>query len=485
MANKDGMKIKGPCLVVEPGEHWLKVLRVEPGRRGPAVTWAWLEQFELMDASASRALADMIKQQKAAALPVLACLPRQAVTVRLLELPSTDPAEIDDMIELQAGKQTPYSLDQVLYDYRIVGGTRAGYTRILLAIVPRDILRLRFSVLEEAGLAVEQMTVSSEGLLNWYLESVASGSGESVTALLDVDSEATDLCVMRADSLLFNRSIKSGSEALAESGDEAAERLARDVAQSLEACRNELPGTVPERIVLTGAAAGASLVPALEAALEGIAVETVDSAATASRWPAGTDLQTAPYDGLSMTSLLGMAMGPEKVAMRFVPEPVRLRRELLTRARVLSSLAALVMILLVSASLAGNLRLWRLKARFDTLDAQIKNNAPAVAAVEQQREIVMLVNQRRDPAKAAFNVIAEVYRHLLPAVYVESFAFDANRAEITIEGVVEQRANIRELITSLESSELFSGVYESGTSAMDSNRRFTFRVVCPFKGDEQ
>lgn len=485
MAGKKINKIKGPCLVVEPGGHWLKVLRIEPGRGASAVTLAWLKRFDVLDAGAAQALAALVKQHKLERLPILACLPRQAVTVRMLDLPSTESGEINDMVELQAAKQTPYSRDQILYDYRIVGGTRAGYTRILLAIVQRDVLRYRFSLLEDAGLSVEQMTVSSEGLLNWYLRN--SGSGDRVTALLDIDAEATDLCVMRGDVLLFNRSIKIGAEALLEtSGEQVAERFVQETAQTLEACRREVPGTELERIMVTGACGGAAVAAELlKKTFEGVTVEINDSTATASRWPADPDLHAAPGDRLAVTALLGMALDPGQLAMGFVPEPVRLRRDLLTKARSLSTIAVLVISLLVTASMAGTLRLWRLKNHYNALNAEITQNLPEVARVEQQREVVLEVHERRNSDTAVYNMIIEAYRHLLPEVYVEAFAVDSASGEITLEGLAESRRDIRSLVEALESSELFTDVRESGTSARDKDGRYTFKVVCPRKGAVQ
>ena len=41
--------------------------------------------------------------------------------------------------------------------------------QVMLAIVQRSALRQRFSILEEAGLEVDGMSISSEGVLNWFL----------------------------------------------------------------------------------------------------------------------------------------------------------------------------------------------------------------------------------------------------------------------------------------------------------------------------
>ena len=113
-------------VLVEIGSEWLKIVQVEAAGKALAITKLHLERFESVGADLTRAIAAAVRQHKFANIPVISCLPRQSVNIRMLDLPSTEPSEIADMVDLQATKQTPYSKDEVLCDHRILGSNRAG-----------------------------------------------------------------------------------------------------------------------------------------------------------------------------------------------------------------------------------------------------------------------------------------------------------------------------------------------------------------------
>ena len=118
MASGGKLSTGGSRVVVEIGNDWLKVLQVDKSKDGATVPRIHLERLETIDNDLSENLSSVIKRQKFANVPVIACLPRQAVNIRMLDLPSEDDDEIADMVELQIGKQTPYSRDEIASGYR-------------------------------------------------------------------------------------------------------------------------------------------------------------------------------------------------------------------------------------------------------------------------------------------------------------------------------------------------------------------------------
>ena len=174
---------------VETGSNWFKIIEAEQLAKGLCVSKICLERFEDIGSGLSQSIAAAFKKHKFSNIPVISCVPRQMVNIRMLELPSMDPDEISDMVGFQAGKQTPYSKDEVAFDYKMLESDRDGYTRVLLAIVQRSVLRQRYSLLEEAGIEVARMSVSSEGVLNWY-EQAAKGEQQApgASVLVDIDS---------------------------------------------------------------------------------------------------------------------------------------------------------------------------------------------------------------------------------------------------------------------------------------------------------
>ena len=202
------------AVIVEIGSDWLKIAQTEPLKDGLAISRIHLEKFDSLGSGLSRVIAGAFAEQKFDKMPVIACVPRQMVNIRMMELPSTDPDEVVSMAEIQTAKQTPYSRDEIVCDCRITKGSRAGYTKVMMAIVQNSVVRERFHVLEEAGIEVERMSVTTEGILSWHARSQVPESEGSAVMLLDVDSFYAEFMVIGAGGLIFTRSILTGSNQL-------------------------------------------------------------------------------------------------------------------------------------------------------------------------------------------------------------------------------------------------------------------------------
>ena len=99
---------------------------------------------------------------------LIVIVPYQVVAIRNLEFPSTNPDEIKNMVELQIGKQTPFSIDEMIYDYVILNIDTEGYSRVMLAVVHQDVIKRYFKILKAAKLKTDRVALSPEGLLIWY-----------------------------------------------------------------------------------------------------------------------------------------------------------------------------------------------------------------------------------------------------------------------------------------------------------------------------
>jgi len=466
---------------VEIGSDWLKIAQFKSSAGGVGISALHLEKIAEDGSTLTKSIADAFKKQRLATASVIACLPRQMVNIRMLELPSTDSDEIADMVDLQIGKQTPYSRDEIASAYRIMGSGREGYTRVMLAIVQRSVLRKRFFVLEEAGLDVARMSVSSEGILNWCSRIESSGEGETkAIVLLDVDSFYSDFSVVSNGSLVFTRSILIGANQLLGDYEKWKEKLAQEVKRSLETCRGECPGLEPEKLLVTGAGPQIeeSLPPYLAESLN-IPSEAVDCAQTLARLPRTPDLRDPAYRAVSLTPLIGIGMSPGSLGFDLVPDSVRLRKGLVEKARNLSALGMLVLTALISASLYATVKFFLKKQRLDRLRSEFAQTAPTAREVERQLEIIKVVGRRQDAGFDVINLLAAIQR-LVPAdVYFDSLEVDLESKRVMLGGTSGERKDIRPLIKGLEQSSLLRNIREDSDTGQDpKTKRYRFQVAC-------
>ena len=462
-------------MAVEIGSDWLKILRAEPAKQGLSLEALHLQKLD-GSVSASQAVSAAFKRLNLPREHVVACLPRQMVNIRMLELPSTDRAEIADMVDLQSGKQTPYSREEIVSDYKVVGSEREGYTRVMLAIIQRSVLRERFFILEEAGLDVDRMCVSTEGVFNWVAQTLP---GEAAALVIDIDSFYSDVLMVSGGAVMFTRSILHGADELLGEVDKHKEKFAREVRQSLEICKGELPGLAPTRLVVCGAGHRIEGLGDYLGEQLGLAVEIRDSMQSVAKLPAEPALSDPEYRPVSLTALIGVALNSAGLALNLVPDSVRMRKALTEKARNLTVLAALVMAALVSMSFAATLRFFFKKSRLSTLREQVAEAEPRAARIVRMGEIVKLVNRRQDTRSAAIRLLADMHKLVPEGVFFDAVDLNVTTEEMVLGGSGSAQKDIRELVKSLEQSSLLAKAKEVGRTTLDPDTgRWRFQVAC-------
>ena len=408
------------------------------------------------------------------------CLPRQSVTFRSLTLPSTDPNEVADMVDLQVGKQTPYSKEEIVFDYLRAGLGGKGYSRVMLAIAQRSVLRSRYSLLEEAGGQVTRMSISTEGILNWFRATQAAGGRGEGTLILDVDSGFTDLVVVESNRLAFSRSVLIGAARIQSDMKGAAERLAKEVRNSLSTLAAEAHGVQVKKVLVTGAAAGLSGFAQALAAHLGMPVETQDALACLAPQSGKQDLHSEAYRSASMTAVIGMALAPDSLEIDLVPQSVRMRRDLLLKARGLSKFGAIVMMLMMVLSAYGISKLLVREAKLRKLQIEVAADLKKANLLNDKLAIVGVVHERARVDNSVISVVEDIHARVpeLADVDFTGFSFDAARANIQLAGTGRSTRDIRALVKALEQSPLLRGVQEGQTKFNKKSGRYDFTLQC-------
>jgi Tfp pilus assembly protein, ATPase PilM len=100
-------------------------------------------------------IAKIIKDLKIKNPYIVAVIPLHLAITKNLEIPSLDAQEIREIIDLQSGRQTPYSREEIIVDYINIGTYRQSYTKILLVIVTRSAIKRQVTIIEKAGFVLK------------------------------------------------------------------------------------------------------------------------------------------------------------------------------------------------------------------------------------------------------------------------------------------------------------------------------------------
>jgi Tfp pilus assembly PilM family ATPase len=437
------------------------------------------------DTDISESISSALKRGKFSQMPVLVCLPRQAVNVRLFELPSVDAAEIADMVDLQIGRQTPYSREEILADYKVIGHTRkATYTRIMLAIVQRSIVRERFYEIESAGLDIEQMGISCEGVLSWFLQRTSGGKGGGARILIDVDSFYTYLLVVHNGKILFTKSVLVGADQLLDEDDKSRERLVREINSAMQACRAELRDLAFESLTVSGAGVHIDGLSEKLGSELSLVCENVDCLADVKLGKGASDLGDRRYETVSLTGLVGLALNPQALGFDLIPDVVKARKLLISSAKSASVFAALIMALMVSGSLYAMLAYGFKADKLKRLNAELEETGPGVVTVQRMTEVIREANRRQNSRFSMMNIFPALHMAVPKGIYIETMTVDTAAAKMSLGGTASTFQDIQKLIKQLNESPLFESVGEAGSAIRDNKNRYKFKVVAKFEEEK-
>ncbi len=228
--------------------------------------------------------------------PVLISVSGQSVFSRFVKLPPVDEDKVKQIVEYEAQQNVPFPIEEVVWDYQLIGGTE-GDLDVMLAAIKGEIITELTEAVEQAGLFPDLIDVAPMALYNAVRYNYDDLS--DCTLIIDMGARSTDLIFLEANRV-FSRSIPVGGNAITQqvmrefelsfadaedmkkaqafvawggayespSGEVADKvsksvrsvmtRLHAEINRSINFYRGQQDGSQPKRILLTG---GTSVIP--------------------------------------------------------------------------------------------------------------------------------------------------------------------------------------------------------------------------------
>jgi Tfp pilus assembly PilM family ATPase len=471
----------GRVQTIELGGDWVKFSIAHHTRRGVEIEYLKLIKVESA-LNLLSAVQSAVRDVRLKSSEVIACIPRRLASIRILELPSTNPSEIQDMVELQIGKQTPYSRDEIVFDSKILGEVRLGYTRVMLVIVQRGLLSECFGALEDTGFVLEGMTVSTEGVAKYWASLANSHkTGGKTVGVIDIDSSFSDVAVISPDNeLLFTRSIMMGANTLLTAEPSELEKFAREVSHSIEMCAEETSGVRPERLVILGA--GTQIGRLCEAIKNtaGIPCEMDMSFQELIKLPQSYLTEKTKFSTVSLTAISGFSMVHSPRWFNLIPDSVLIRKKLIRKAHQISNFATMGVTALVSLSLLVSTKLQFKIVEFEALKDTIAKLQPQARMVAEQREIVNLVRKRTNRKFTPANILAVLHPLIPDGIVIETIEMNMEQQPgmVRLTGTAPGAPAVISFVEQLRTAPVFKDASTEGAVTADVTGRAKFRVVC-------
>src|SRR6266576_6980108 len=135
----------------------------------------------------------------------------QSVFARFVKLPAVEEEKIDRIIAFEAQQNVPFPIDEVVWDYQLVGGGTEEQLQVVLVAIKADLLEGMNAAVEAAGLRPDVIGVATMGLYNAFRYNYSDVTEPSL--LVDIGARTTNLLFIEPGKI-FSRSVPIGGSSV-------------------------------------------------------------------------------------------------------------------------------------------------------------------------------------------------------------------------------------------------------------------------------
>ncbi|MCX5678721.1 MAG: pilus assembly protein PilM [Candidatus Omnitrophica bacterium] len=476
---------KAGAVAVEIGNDWLKISQKSPARGNEFIYQISLTKLAEIKGGVALAIDDIFKDLKLDRQHVVAYIPRHLVTVRMLDLPATDPKEINDMINLQVGKQTPYSKEEIVSSHKIIEIGAAGYAKVMLVIAARNIINERTDTLVKAGLDIKRVAISSEGVFNWFttihMPRLKLDDSQGVV-VVDIDSNYSDFIVIRRGKMVFTRNIFIGANHLMQDSDEWRDKFAEELKRSFERHQSEEKNVKIVKMFLSGAGANIKGLDIVLSAGIGLPIEGIDQLSDIRARNSIEALRAENFRYVSLTQLLGVSMTDKEPQIDLTTGEQKVQHLMDTKRKQLTVMGILIASIVTMLSFLCLTDIYNKNAYLSKLKRMATKIGADADDIEKMRAVISLVEKRLDSRGSSIEVINEIYKITPKEIYLTDINIDEKQT-VVLKGGGLAMSDVFKYVKKLEESDMLENVKTTYTTTKkDKDTEFAeFEISCTYQ----
>lgn len=144
--------------------------------------------------------------------PVQVSVAGQSVFSRFVKLPPVDRDKVGQIIQYEAQQNVPFPINEVVWDYQLIGGSE-GELDVLLAAIKASMIEKLADSIQAAGLEPDLIDVAPMALYNAVRYNYGELSG--CTLVVDIGARSTDVIFIE-EGRIFSRSIPVAGNTITE-----------------------------------------------------------------------------------------------------------------------------------------------------------------------------------------------------------------------------------------------------------------------------
>ncbi|MBU0700232.1 type IV pilus assembly protein PilM [bacterium] len=430
------------------------------------------------------------------------CIPMRFATIRCLQLPSLDEAEIEGISRFQAEKILPYPTEELIIRHQVLTSTQNS-SRVMIVIVHQDIIKQHLSVLKKAGLEPERILLSSQATTNPYLYNQI-GNPSLEAAIVNIGFSVTDISFISHGLLLFSRSVSTSGSTLLKGIQEEAnigleeadkiikrgdvsdytifglwvKRLTDEIKMSLSVYAEELSDDKKvDKCIITGDVSNLKGLDKRLGEALGILVE-MGNPLKLLNIEKGIQYKLSE-EMPQLSTAIGLAVS-ENRGIDLLPEEVRKtqnKREKMVNLFLTLVFSFMLFILMTTIFVK---QVMEKHIHLNHLEQRIKKTSEEAIKIEALGKRLLAINTQLRLDGSAMDILYELYRLIPRELSLCELIFEDNRL-VVLRGEAEEMSIVFSLITILEDSPCFEDVKINYVTKRKVGEKevVDFQINCP------
>ncbi len=425
------------------------------------------------DAEVQDYVKNYFKEKKIIANQVTCVIPSKLFIAKNVEIPSTERDEIAKIIDLQVGRLTPYSREEIVIDFLTRETPTQHYTSVLLIIVNRQLADRYWRIFEPLGIPIK-ISIASEFLGLTFFDLAKKEGDSGIVSGIHISEDASDFIVMEGHQMIFVRSLPIGAEHFRADRQLSASEFINELNKSLGAYQDQEAGKPIEQLVITGVLDDSEWLkelvqtscPALQQANASINIMDYRSyfqMADGAFKQIGLDAQISYFE--PMASLVHA----EQTKIDLLPRDAKMKMDVREQSKDILSLGISIMTIFLMTSLFLATKTYFKTAKLQKLENSYHgtfDEARVLDRISTKNRVVRKILKNRGRGLHVFDSVGSL---LGDSVYLSNFSYDDGK-KITLTGTAESMSQVYTLVTRLQESNYFENVTTKETKTKSEGK---------------
>ncbi len=386
---------------------------------------------------------------------VIDLVPTQAVITKNIEIPSIEKKEIREILNLQAGRHTPYSREEIIVDYVEIGTYKHSYTKVLLVIVARSVVKRHYEILERAGFRLKRAFLAQEGVALAVSKTLRLENENAPVNILHVDENFTDFSILLKNKVIFIRSIPIGALQLRDEKEVYQIKFVDEIKRSLEAYLGGDIEISPHMLILTGAEGAIKEIEGLLNSTMHLPVKTLAYAnifniSELARGMIAKSRVTSFFDVIAPLLHYG------EMKIDLIPEEARVRRSIEERGRDLIKAGIFILTIFIMVFFILASKIFFKGIQLSRLDSKYGPVTREAQKLEKDMLKVGLVRNYLVNRGYSLEVLTELHALVTDDLELNEIRYDGDK--FSVKGTADTMSAVFSFVDRMEKSKYFKEV---------------------------